>query len=124
MSIRLVDLSLMSNWDEPLQGKLAKEAGAVLEEMVLMEDVFYHCSVQPAGGKGRPELCGWWCGGKTASVTCLYSRYKLDRTKDVKDAAPGDKDVSAKDGVPAEEAAPAAEEAATATEGIAPEEAT
>ena len=55
-------------WDEPLQNKITQEAGAALEEMVLMEDVTYPRSLKPAGGKGHPELCGWWDGGKPASA--------------------------------------------------------
>ena len=65
-------------WDEPMQIGLAKEAGTALEEMVLMDDVTYPCSVKPAGSKGLPELCGWWDGGKPASAAFLYSRYELE----------------------------------------------
>ena len=52
------------DWDEPLQGELAKEAGAVLEEMMLMNDGFCPRSVKPARGKGRPEVCECWGGDK------------------------------------------------------------
>ena len=66
-----------SDWDEPLRDKLAKEAGAVLEEMVWAEDDSYPLSKKSAGGKGRPELCGWRGGGKPASATCLHSSPEL-----------------------------------------------
>ena len=43
-------------WDESLQDELTKEAGAVLEEMVLMKDVFYPRSLKPAGFKVKVKV--------------------------------------------------------------------
>ena len=67
-------------WDQPLQDELAKESGTVLGEMVLMRDSLYTHRLKPAGGKGHPELCWWWSGGKLTVADCLYSRYKLKDT--------------------------------------------
>ena len=53
------------------------QAGAVLKEMVLMENDSCPLSEKSAGGNGRPELCGWQGGGELASVTCLYSTHEL-----------------------------------------------
>ena len=64
--------------DEPLRNGLAKEAGAMLEEMVLMEDDSYPLREKSAGGKGCPVPCGWWGGGKPASAACFYSSYELE----------------------------------------------
>ena len=64
-------------WDEPLQSELTKEAGAALVEMVLTEDVTYPSIREPIGGRGRPELWGWWDRGKPASAVRLYSGHKL-----------------------------------------------
>ena len=30
----------------------------------------------PAGARGNPQLVGFWDGGKPASATCLYVRYR------------------------------------------------
>ena len=45
------------DWDEPLRDELAKEAGTVLEEMVLVEDDFNPFREKPARSKDRPDLC-------------------------------------------------------------------
>ena len=47
-----------------------------------MEDVSYPRSVKPPGGKGHPELCGLWDGGKPASAACLFARYELEEAGD------------------------------------------
>ena len=59
-------------WDEPLHGEPTKEAGSVLEEMASRKDVAYPRSTRPIGGKGDPELRGWWDRGKPASPTRLH----------------------------------------------------
>ena len=64
--------------------------------------------MKPAGGKGPPELCGRWGGGKPTSAACLFS-HELEKTKDIKEAGPVDKITPAKNGVPANEATPAPE---------------
>ena len=63
--------------DVPDQDKLLKEAGARLEEMVLVEDVSHPLSEKPAGSEDRTELCGWWGEGEPASAACLYSSHEL-----------------------------------------------
>ena len=56
---------------------------------MLMNNGFCPRSVRPAGGKGRPELCGCWGGDKPVSAACLYLRHEPERTKNVKEVAPG-----------------------------------
>ena len=73
-----------------MHGELAKEAGAVLQEKVLREEVSYPCSVKPPGGKGRPMP--WrssggmevvrWDRGKPASAICLHTRNELEDAGD------------------------------------------
>ena len=60
-----------TEWDEPLQGELTKAPGATLEEMVSRKDVTCPRSTRAIGGKGDPELYGWWDRGKPASTARL-----------------------------------------------------
>ena len=63
-------------WDELLPPYIQKTAKSVLREIVETRDVSFHCSVVPAGARGKPQLVGFWDGGKPASAACLYVRYK------------------------------------------------
>ena len=45
------------DWDEPLRDELAKDAWAVLEGMVLVENDFNPLREKPAGSKDPPDLC-------------------------------------------------------------------
>ena len=87
--------------DKPLQGELAKEAGATLKEMALMKGAHCPRSMKPAGEKGRPELCGRRGGSKPASAACLHS-HEPERIKDIEEDVPDNESTPAKDGAPGE----------------------
>ena len=55
---------------------------------MLINDGFCPRILRPAGGKGHPEVCGCWGGGKPVSAACLYSRHEPERTENVKEVAP------------------------------------
>merc|ERR1711867_387754 len=63
-------------WDEPLPPETQKTAKSVLREIVETRDVSFHRSIVPAGARGKPQLVGFWDGGKPASAACLYVRYR------------------------------------------------
>ena len=61
-------------WDDPLPPEVQKTAKSVLREIVENSDVSFHRSVVPAGAQGKPQLVGFWDGGRPASAACLYVR--------------------------------------------------
>merc|ERR1711942_75981 len=67
-------------WDEPLPHDIQKTAKSVLREIMETRDVSFHHSVVPARAQGKPQLVGFWDGGKPASAACLYVRYKTGDT--------------------------------------------
>ena len=67
-------------WDEPLPPDIQKTAKSVLPEIMETRDVSFRRSVVPAGAQGKPQLVGFWDGGKPASAACPYVRYKTGDT--------------------------------------------
>ena len=59
------------DWDELLPPDMHKTAKSVLREIMETRDVSFHRSVMPAGARGKPQLVGFWDGGKPASTACL-----------------------------------------------------
>ena len=59
-------------WDELLHGELVSQLRPALYNLVQVGDVFYPRSVKPEGAAGLLELCGWWDGGTSASIYCVY----------------------------------------------------
>ena len=68
------------DWDEPLPPDMQKTAKSVLREIVETRDVSFHRSIVPARAQGKPQLVGFWDGGKPASAACLYLRYRTGDT--------------------------------------------
>merc|ERR1711867_231988 len=43
----------------------------------MAQDIIFHQSMVPKGAQGKPELVCYWDGGKPASTSCVYVRYKV-----------------------------------------------
>ena len=67
-------------WDQPLQDELTKETGTILGEIVALREGLYPRRPKPAGGKRRPELCGWWSGGELTVADGSRSKTHICKT--------------------------------------------